>query len=162
MPFALGSVPSPAAGVVFSHARHGRLKRLEESLDEGFDIDAKDDQGNTLLMTAVQNGNKKAVDMLIRRGSTLNHMNGNGNTALHYALAYDTTGEIATYLIERGADDTIENRQGLSAYDGLGDDDPGTMAEIEEDDDGEEDEEDLDLDSTVNDSRIEMVVAANI
>ena len=162
MPFALKSTPSPAAGVVFSHARHGRLKRLEESLDEGFDIDAKDDQGNTLLMTAVQNGNKKAVDMLIRRGSTLNHMNGNGNTALHYALAYDTTGEIATYLIERGADDTIENRQGLSAYDGLGDDDPGTMAEIEEDDDGEEDEEDLDLDSTVNDSRIEMVVAANI
>ena len=162
MPFALQSTPSPVAGVVFSHARHGRLKRLEESLDEGFDIDAKDDQGNTLLMTAVQNGNKKAVDMLIRRGSTLNHMNGNGNTALHYALAYDTTGEIATYLIERGADDTIENRQGLSAYDGLGDDDPGTMAEIEEDDDGEEDEEDLDLDSTVNDSRIEMVVAANI
>lgn len=161
MPFALGSVPSPAAGVVFSHARHGRLKRLEESLDEGFDIDAKDDQGNTLLMTAVQNGNKKAVDMLIRRGSTLNHMNGNGNTALHYALAYDTTGEIATYLIERGADDTIENRQGLSAYDGLGDDDPGTVAGIEEDDDGEE-EEDLDVDSTVNDSRIEMVVAANI
>ena len=161
MPFALGSVPSPAAGVVFSHARHGRLKRLEESLDEGFDIDAKDDQGNTLLMTAVQNGNKKAVDMLIRRGSTLNHMNGNGNTALHYALAYDTTGEIATYLIERGADDTIENRQGLSAYDGLGDDDPGTMAEIEEDDD-DEDEEDLDLYSTVNDSRIEMVVAANV
>ena len=161
MPFALKSTPSPAAGVVFSHARHGRLKRLEESLDEGFDVDAKDDQGNTLLMTAVQNGNKKAVDMLIRRGSTLNHINGNGNTALHYALAYDTTGEIATYLIERGADDTIENRQGLSAYDGLGDDDPGTTAEIEEDDDGEE-EEDLDLDSTVNDSRLEMVIAANV
>jgi hypothetical protein len=151
----------PVAGVVFSHARHGRLRRLEESLDEGFDVDAKDDQGNSLLMTAVQNGNKKAVDMLIRRGSALNHMNGNGNTALHYALAYDTTGEIATYLIERGADDTIENRQGLSAYDGLGDDDPGTTAEIEEDDDGEE-EEDLDLDSTVNDSRLEMVIAANV
>lgn len=102
----------------------------------GFDIDAaKDEQGTPLLMTAVQNGNKKAVDVLIRWGSALNHFNGNGNTTLNYALTYsfaipslyDTTGEIATaYFIEQGADDTIKKRQGLSAYGGLGDDEPET------------------------------------
>lgn len=147
------ALPSPeAAGAVFSHARHGRLRRLEECLDEGFDVDVKDEQGNTLLMTAVQNGNKKAVDMLIRRGSALNNMNGNGNTALHYALAYDTTGEIATYLIEKGADDTINNRQGLSAYDGLGDDDLRLITSIEEED------EDKESTGSVDDSRIDLVV----
>ena len=148
------ALPSPeAAGAVFSHARHGRLRRLEECLDEGFDVDAKDDQGNTLLMTAVQNGNKKAVDMLIRRGSALNHTNGNGNTALHFALAYDTTGEIATYLIERGADDTILNLLGFSCYDGLGDDDLRLITSIEEEDDGDEGST-----GSVDDSHINLVV----
>ena len=108
--------------VAFSHARHCRLRRLEESLNEGFNINSEDNQGNSLLMIAVQNGHMKAVALLAQRGSSLDHTNINGNTALHYALAYDTTGEIATYLIEQGADDTIENHQGLSAYDGLGDD----------------------------------------
>ena len=110
----------PDLDTVFSQARHGRLKRLEQSLDEGFDVNTKDQRGNTLLIVAVQNGHRKMIDILIRRDANVNHTNLNGNSPLHFALAYDQTGQIAEYLIEKGSDDTIENGYGLTCYDGLG------------------------------------------
>ena len=113
----------PSTDVVFSQTRHGRLHRLKESLDDGFEVDSEDEAGNTILMVAVQNNHRKIVDFLIRRGSNLNHVNGNGNTALHFALAYDKTGQLAEFLIEKGADDTIENSFGFTPYDGLGEED---------------------------------------
>lgn len=35
-------------------ARHGKKKRLEETLNAGFEINAEDAMGNTLLLAAVQ------------------------------------------------------------------------------------------------------------
>mmetsp|Transcript_16373 Transcript_16373/g.24141 ORF Transcript_16373/g.24141 Transcript_16373/m.24141 type:complete len:2281 (-) Transcript_16373:1010-7852(-) len=105
--------------VVFSQARHGRLKRLEESLDNGFDVNTEDEFGNSLLMIAVQNRHFKIAEILLSRGALLNHVNSNGNSALHFAFAYDTTGELGQYLIENGADDTIENSYGCTPYDGI-------------------------------------------
>jgi ankyrin repeat protein len=75
--------------VVFSQARNSRLKRLEESLNQGFPIDKEDARGNTLLLVAAQNCNQKMCEMLLRRNANVNHQNVNGNTALHYAMAYD-------------------------------------------------------------------------
>lgn len=108
--------------VVFSQARHGRLKRLEESLDTGFDVNAEDEFGNSLMMIAVQNRHLKIADILLSRGALLNHVNSNGNSALHFAFAYDTTGELGEFLIENGANDTIENSFGCTPYDGIGGD----------------------------------------
>jgi len=109
----------PDKDTVFSQARNGRLKRLEESLRLGFPINDEDDQGNTLLLIAVQNLNRKMVEMLLARGASLNHKNLQGNTALHYAMSYDPSGTLGEYLIEKGADDSIENNNGLSPYDGI-------------------------------------------
>jgi ankyrin repeat protein len=106
---------------VFSQARNGRTKRVEDSLNQGFQIDTEDDKGNTLLLVACQNSNKRLLEMLVLRGATINHQNAQGNTALHFALTFDSEGTIGEYLIEHGADDTIENVAGLVAYDGLGD-----------------------------------------
>jgi ankyrin repeat protein len=57
--------------------------------------------------------------MLLIRGANVNHQNAQGNTALHFALAFDSEGHLGEYLIEHGADDTIENIEGLTAYDGI-------------------------------------------
>lgn len=54
------------------------------------------------------------VEFLVQRGATVNHRNASGNTALHFAMSYDTSGKMGEYLINNGADDTIENKQGLS------------------------------------------------
>lgn len=63
--------------------------------------------------------NKRIMEMLVDRGANVNHQNKTGNTALHYAMAYDPEGKIGEYLIEKGADDTIANAHGLTPYDGL-------------------------------------------
>lgn len=112
----------PDIDTVFSQARHGRIKRLESSIDLGFDINAEDERGNTALIVAVQNNQRNLIDFLIRRGSNVNHKNCNGNTPLHFAFSYDKSGLIAEFLIESGGDDTIENLYGLTCYDGLGKD----------------------------------------
>lgn len=39
--------------------------------------------------------------------------------ALHFALAFDKYGSLGEYLIEHGADDSIENIDGLTPYDGV-------------------------------------------
>ena len=56
---------------------------------------------------------------MTNRGASVNHQNGQGNTALHFALAFDSEGLLGEYLIERGADDTLENVEGLTPYDGV-------------------------------------------
>jgi ankyrin repeat protein len=128
----------PDLDTVFSQARNGRIKRLEESLNlgnlllistsihvtkinlnAGFHIDAEDERGNTLLLVAAQNSNRRLVEMLLIRGANVNHQNAEGNTALHFALAFDSEGLLGEYLIEHGADDTIENLAGLTPYDGI-------------------------------------------
>ena len=113
------SMGVPEMDTVFSQARNSRTKRVEESLNLGFKIDTEDERGNTLLLCACQNSNRRLVEMLIIRGANINHQNALGNTALHFALAFDGEGTLGEYLIEHGADDTIENVDGLTAYDGL-------------------------------------------
>jgi ankyrin repeat protein len=109
----------PSLDTVFSQARNGRIKRVEESLNMGFPIDAEDEKGNTLLLVACQNSNKRLVEMLLVRGANINHQNAQGNTALHFALAFDGEGALGEYLIEHGADDTIDNVEGMTPYDGV-------------------------------------------
>jgi hypothetical protein len=109
----------PSLDTVFSQARNGRIKRVEESLNLGFPIDSEDEKGNTLLLVACQNSNRRLVEMLLVRGASINHQNASGNTALHFALTFDAEGQLGEYLIEHGADDTIDNIEGLTAYDGV-------------------------------------------
>lgn len=54
------------------------------------------------------------VEFLVQRGANVNHSNATGNTPLHFAMSYDASGKMGEYLINNGADDTIENKQGLS------------------------------------------------
>lgn len=54
------------------------------------------------------------VEFLVQRGADVNHRNATGNTALHFAMSFDSSGKMGEYLINNGADDTIENKQGLS------------------------------------------------
>ena len=42
----------------------------------------------------------------------------NGQTVLHYAYSYGFQ-ELAEYLMEKGADDSLVNADGLTCYEGL-------------------------------------------
>lgn len=69
---------------IFSYARHGRCEEIERKLNEGLPVDVRDEFGNTMLITACQNGNKRVAKAVLRRGADINARNYKGNTPLHY------------------------------------------------------------------------------
>jgi pyruvate/2-oxoglutarate dehydrogenase complex dihydrolipoamide acyltransferase (E2) component len=115
------SSSSDAVEAALSQARHGRVARLEASLRQGaVSVNARCARtGNTLLIEAAQNCCTDCCQLLVQRGADVNARNKRGNTALHYAMAHDTSGLLGEFLIENGANDTLLNRDGLSAYDGI-------------------------------------------
>ena len=86
-----------------------------------FHINETDEYGNTLLHVAAQNGNLRIARLLVQKGANTNHQNKQGQTAAHFALAYQFF-DFAGWMFDGGgADDTICNMYGLSPYDGLED-----------------------------------------
>lgn len=83
-----------------------------------FHINKTDEHGNTMLTLACQNGNVKVAKYLMAKGSNPNHQNNQGQTPCHFAVAYQFF-ELSTWMFANGAKDTLENRFGLTPYDGL-------------------------------------------
>jgi len=83
-----------------------------------FHINKTDEFGNTLLTLSCQNGNAKICKYLLSKGANPNHQNRHGQTPAHFAIAYQFY-DLSQFLFENGGDDTIENKFGLSPYDGL-------------------------------------------
>lgn len=102
---------------LFSFTRHGRGEDVENLLERrGIPIDIEDDNGNTILAVACQNGSKKLVKLALRRGADINSCNHRGNTPLMFCFKYghDALGE---YLMSKGADESMENSDGETCLD---------------------------------------------
>jgi ankyrin repeat protein len=71
-------------------------------------VDAVDEFGNTVLIVAAQNNNKRICKAVLRRGANIRHQNNMGQTCLHFAFAlgYNALGE---YLISKGGSQTLQN-----------------------------------------------------
>ena len=101
-----------------SHARHGKYREIEDAMnqpDYNLPIDFQDDMGNTLLLIAAQNGNKRIAKLCLRRGATINKQNLAGQTVLHYAYGYGFQ-EVFEYFVSKGADDSLKNADGRCAF----------------------------------------------
>ena len=95
---------------------------LEEALEHNISIDSFDEFGNTLLILASQQGDKRISKRLLRGGADINAQNLSGNTAMHYAYAYGNDA-LGDYLVQKGGDDGIVNADGLTCYEGLSSED---------------------------------------
>lgn len=71
-----------------------------------------------MLTLACQNGNVKVSKYLMAKGANPNHQNLLGQTPAHFCIAYQFY-DLSHWLFENGALDTIENKYGLTPYDGL-------------------------------------------
>lgn len=101
------------------YTRNSNFTELERMiLTEHVDVHSTDDNGNSLFILACQQGNKRIVKFLLRKGANLNDQNISGNTGLHYCVEYQNIG-LTEYLMEKGADLAIANREGLTPYEGL-------------------------------------------
>jgi ankyrin repeat protein len=133
---------------LFSMARHAKFPQLKDALDVlpskpfdkscvqaryvaghgtlyteayqrlPFHVNKSDEHGNSLLSLACQNGNLKLAKFLCSKGANPNHQNKNGQTPGHFAVAYQFF-DLSHWLFANGADDQIENKYGLTPYDGL-------------------------------------------
>ncbi len=106
----------------------GNIESLGMALDEGnLSVETSDSQGNTLLLVATQQGNKRLIKMLLRRGAKLNAQNGDGYSVLHFCFQHGRH-KLAEYLKSKGADDTLVNSEGITCYEaGLTDHDIETF-----------------------------------
>ena len=106
---------------LFSACRHGKYGDIETAItmpEWTLPIDAQDNAGNTLLSIACQNGNKRIAKLCLRRGADINKQNLAGQTNLHYCFSYGFE-DMAEYLMDKGADDSLLNADGLTCYEGL-------------------------------------------
>ena len=59
----------------FSLIRHNKVPEVEDQLNKGFPIDARDAHGNTPLMVAAQNGHKRLCKLTLKFGAEPNSTN---------------------------------------------------------------------------------------
>ena len=99
----VGLAASPAAaGALHVAAKSGGVDTLTQLIDQGADIEAQDQTGETPLTIAALAGHKHAVELLIERGAEVNGRNRGGFTAVH-AAAYGGHLDIVQLLVGRDA-----------------------------------------------------------
>jgi alpha-tubulin suppressor-like RCC1 family protein len=123
---------SSSMATFMSWIRHNKVPEIHRALvSEGsIDLTEKDENGNTALHIACQNGHLNICKILLEHCCTttedssltktqlINEKNNKGNTALHYSIAYGYRA-ISDYLIVHGADEYVTNLEGLTCYEGL-------------------------------------------
>lgn len=92
-------------------AGEGHIADLQRFIEEGVDIDVKDDMGWTPLALAAFAGRPESVKLLITNGAALGVPDKEQNTPLHLAL---TSGHkrVAEILLEQGAELEARNVKG--------------------------------------------------
>jgi len=98
--------------------KNANFDDLETVLDEGVTIETTDEYGNSLLILACQQGNKRMAKFLLRRGAQINAQNNLGNTVLHYLHEYSND-SLFEYMKAKGGDDSLVNADGTTCYEGL-------------------------------------------
>lgn len=89
--------------------------RVEDILARGSNIHARDEDGNTALMYAVERGDAELVRLLARAGAEVNAANEQGLTPLMFAAMLDAP-EMVRVLIAAGADGAARDEDGYSAF----------------------------------------------
>lgn len=94
-------------------AQDGDPSRVRKLLNDGADINAKDQRTLTSLMYATVNNHKDIVQVLLDRGADVNVRNDLGETALTLA-AREGHSEIAQALLHKGANVNVRDNDGLA------------------------------------------------
>ena len=83
-------------------------------IDNGADVDAKDDNGKTALILATMGGRTDMVDLLIKADADMDAKSNYGNTAMMMACDRGDT-DIVRLLIDNGADMDAKDNHGYTA-----------------------------------------------
>ena len=93
----------------------GNIEAVKQYLDGGADVNAKDGDGFTPLVFAVDKGHKEIVEILIAKGADVNAKDKLGWTPLFYA-AFSGRTEVVELLIAKGVDVNAKDNLGTLRY----------------------------------------------
>jgi len=79
------------------------VKTTEILLSKGADVNAKNDDNATVLLSAISKGNSANIELLLKSGVDVNHADLQGNTAVAKAIKFDYA-KILKLLIKYDAD----------------------------------------------------------
>lgn len=85
-------------------------------LDMGADINSPDIVGWTPLMWAAKTGNVGVTELLLERGVLMDHVDIDGNAAVHVAAHFSQVETIRT-LMDYGASILVINKRGMTCLD---------------------------------------------
>jgi ankyrin repeat protein len=102
---------SALAGPLHDATSAGSMQEVAALLDQGADIDARSERGETPLILAILAGHDEVAELLIEEGAALDGRNERGLTPLH-AAAYSGNAEVARVLLDHGAG--LEDRTNVS------------------------------------------------
>lgn len=88
--------------------------RVEKLLAHGADVNIQDNDGDTALHGAAENGDYEIIEMLLDKGANPNARNKQGGTPLMWAAVFGNP-EAARLLLNRGADPTMKDNDGITA-----------------------------------------------
>jgi ankyrin repeat protein/L-ascorbate metabolism protein UlaG (beta-lactamase superfamily) len=98
-------------------ARSGQLEMVKNLVENGAQVNRVDENGYTPLHLAILNKNANIVKLLVEHGAFLNVKNQvSGNTEIHLAAMMGSQ-EITSYLLDKGADISLSNGEGKTAFD---------------------------------------------
>ena len=108
-------IGNTAMHIAISRGHGGLLRILLEHwmLTQG--ADGRDPYGVTALMLAVAGGDEDMATTLIENGAPVNARTDVGTTALMYAAAVCGQASMVQFLLDRGADASVENAHGWTA-----------------------------------------------
>ena len=94
-----------------------KMEIIQLLLERGADVDniPHDPGGQTALEAAVNVGYFEAVDTLLDHGATLGPINGRGSSIMACCFSYKENWDMFEYLLGKGADVDMRDRQGNSA-----------------------------------------------
>jgi ankyrin repeat protein len=93
---------------------YGHIDMVKKYIEDGADVNAKNDDGNTALMMASWNGHIEVVRFLLKNGADVNAKNNDDNTALQTASMNGRT-ETVAMLLNNGADVNMKDEEGTTA-----------------------------------------------
>jgi ankyrin repeat protein len=101
-------MPSLGEILLFRASAKGDVGQVRKLLDQGSNVNAREENGETPLMYAAVEDRTEVVDFLLNRGAAVNAVSLNGETALTRAVAVSRYNTVAL-LLTRGADIEKDN-----------------------------------------------------
>jgi len=96
------------------NAENGSTSYAKILVENGVDIDTKDDSGNNALHYAIKRNYPQMVSVLVEMGIDINAVNNEGMSALMTAAKKEHL-DLVKLLIELGADVSLKNNKGTNA-----------------------------------------------